>query len=182
MDEYIDSESIEILKLSTRSELTQRERDEVKRPSDLYHALANHYSDPAVQLARFIYALEKLGHRRYGSRAVRELGQANGIIFDHTKLNGDTNIFLLHQHLADLCCMLPNTYQSKLIDHFAKELQINPSTCKTPCEILTKALEKEILTADDHINVIEDALIKVGLSENKIKVYIGSCQRAGTLE
>ena len=59
--------------------------------------------------------------------------------------------------------MLPKTYYSKLINHFAKEwLKINPCTCKTPCEMLTKALEKRILTADDHLNVIEDALIKVG--------------------
>lgn len=45
VDDHIDDNSVEIMKLGLQMELTQTERDNAKRPSDLYHALANHYQD-----------------------------------------------------------------------------------------------------------------------------------------
>ena len=184
VDDYIDGESVNILKLSTRSELTQEQREKINCPSDLYRTLANHYTDSEVQLARFIYALRKLGHRRYGYRAVKELGQSNiPIPFDLTKVSGDQNDFLLHENLAEFCCMLPQDSHASFITYFAKNLlKVNPFIFKSPYEIITKALESNILTPDNHLNILEEALIKINISESKIKVYIENCQRARKLE
>ena len=74
VDRHIDNSSVEIMKLGLRTELTQTERDKAKTASDLYYALANH-TDSEALLARYVYALEKLGRRRHGYRAVRKLSE-----------------------------------------------------------------------------------------------------------
>ena len=180
VDEYIDQESLEIMKWSMQTELSLTERDKVKQPSDLYHALKNSYKDPAVLLARFIYALERLGHRRYGRRAVRELEVAHcPPRFDLANLKADRNNFILHQCLAMVCCILPRDCYDSFIAYFAKKLGVNPKKFQTPCHILTKLLERKFITPDNQLDLIEDALIKVELSENKIKEYIESCLTIG---
>ena len=121
VDDYIDAESLAILKLSAQSELTQNERDGVKCASDLYRALAKHYTDLKVLLARFIYALEKLGHRRYGYRAIRVLPITDRPApFDHSKLQPKVaeSEFIFFQRLAALCCMLPRSYHTNFIAYF----------------------------------------------------------------
>ena len=137
VDDYIDAESLAILKLSAHSELTQNERDGMK--------CAKHYTDLKVLLARFIYALEKLGHRRYSYRAIRVLPITDRPApFDHSKLQPKVaeSEFIFFQRLAVLCCMLPRSYHTKFIAYFAKKLGINPSLQlhPTPCDILTKSL------------------------------------------
>lgn len=183
-DDYIDAGSLDILKLSVRSELSQDECEKVKSVSDLYHALAKHYADPIVLLARFIYALENLGHRRYGHRAVRELSRYSLPPFDLTmaKLRPEMtgNDFILLQRLAVLCCMLPESCYPKFISHFAKKkLNANPSIYQTPCDILTKLLLELIITTDTLFNEIEEALIKVELSESQIKEYFDNYEKIG---
>lgn len=185
--DYIDAGSLDILKLSVRSELTQEECDRVISASDLYHALAKHYTDPKVLLARFIYALEKLGHRRYGHRAVRELSSNHSLPPAFTDLAKvkfrpavDRNEFILLQRLAVLCCMLPEGCHPKFTSHFAKKkLNANPSIYQTPCDILTKLLLERVLTTDNLFNEIEEALIKVELSESQIKEYFDNYEKIG---
>ena len=185
--DYIDAGSLDILKLSVQCELTQDECDKVKSVSDLYHALAKHYTDPIVLLARFIYALENLGHRRYGHRAVRELSSYSLPQFDLTmaklRFKMTRNDFILLQRLAVLCCMLPESCQSRFISHFAKQKHVNanPSIFQTPCDILTKLFLEHIITADNLFNEIEEALIKVELSESQIKEYFDNYKKIGKI-
>ena len=185
--DYIDAGSLDILKLSVRSELTQEECDKVRSASDLYHALEKHYTDPKVLLARFIYALEKLGHRRYGHRAVRELSSKHSLPLAFADLTMekfkpiiDRNEFILLQRLAVLCCMLPEGCHPKFISHFAKKkLNANPSIYQTPCDILTNLLLERIITMDNLFNEVEEALIKVELSESQIKEYFDNYEKIG---
>ncbi len=186
-DNYIDAASLDILKLSVRRELTQDECDGVESVSDLYHALAKHYTVPIVLLSRLIYALENLGHRRYGHKAVRELSRYSSLPpdpFDPTtaklRLGSTGNDFILLQRLAVLCCMLPETCHSRFISHFAKKkLNANPSIYQTPCDILIKLLLERIITTDNQFDEIEEVLIKVELSESQIKEYFDNYKNIG---
>jgi hypothetical protein len=150
-DNYIDAASLDILKLSVRSELSQDECDRVESVSDLYHALAEHYATPRELLSRLIYALENLGHRRYGHKAVRELSRYSLPTFELTmaklRSNSTGDDFILLQRLAVLCCMLPESCHSRFISHFAKKkLNANPNIYQTvPCAILTKLLLEHII-------------------------------------
>lgn len=182
VDDYITVESLDIIKLSVRSELTQVECDKIEVASDVYRELAKHYTDPEVLLARFIYALEKLGHRRYGHRAIRELKECyHPSPFDFTKLleKTDKNDFILRQRLAVLCCMLPEEYSANFIRHLAKKIPVNPQKFKTPCQILKIAVQETIITPDNHVNEIEEALIQANLPEIKIRELVNNYNKIG---
>ena len=73
VDNHIDKNSIEIMKLGLQTELTQSDMEGEKCPFGLYHKLGRKYTNSKVPLSIFIYALEKLGHRRHGLRAVDKL-------------------------------------------------------------------------------------------------------------
>ena len=185
-DNYINAASLDILKLSVRSELTQDECDRIESVSDLYHALAEHYTTPKALLSRLIYALENLGHRRYGHRAVRELSRYSLPPFElsmaklRSGLTG--NDFILLQRLAVLCCMLPESCHSKFISHFAKKkLNANPSIYQSPCKVLTKLLLEHMITKDNLFDEIEEALIKLEISESQIKEYFDNYEKIGEI-
>ena len=150
----------------------------MKCASDLYRTLAKHYTDLKVLLARFIYALEKLGHRRYGYRAIRVLPITDRPApFDHSKLQPKVaeSEFIFFQRLAALCCMLPRSYHTKFIAYLAKKLGTNPSLHPTPCDILTKSLMENIITTDNQFNEIEEALVE--LPESQIKEYFDKYEK-----
>lgn len=180
-DDFITRESVDIMKLSMRCELTQKERDTAHKCSSLYYALTNHYKKED-SLARFYYALKILGHRRYGCRAARELEgtpqefDVAAKVQDHNKSD-----FILHQCLAIVCRLIPSEYYRGFITHIAKELRVNPDLFNTPCDVLIKALEENYFMSTNQFNLIEDALIKAGLSESKIREYVESCQDLGRL-
>lgn len=170
VDDYIDKESLDILKLSVGSELNETQCQKIKIASDLYCELAQHYTDPEMRLSRFIYALEKLGHRRYGCRAIRHLEERyRPAPFDLAKLKVDMNKFILLQRLTVLCCTLPKDRYDRFSDHLAKKVLANPKKYNTPWKILRKALKKNLITSENHLDVLEEALIEVELSERQIK-------------
>ena len=172
VDDHIDEESLEIMKLGMRRELTQVQRDEAKSPSDLYRALECHYrfQDSSVCLARFIYALKRLGHRRYGHRAIRQLRDFS--IVEPTAFHpaaylgeNDLKIFKFLQSLVEVLVALKGkqNMQQKLIKYFTEKHlnRANPSNIKTLCSLFTLLLEKEVITAD-RPQPLTEALKKVG--------------------
>lgn len=176
VDNWIDEESLEIVKLGMRAELNQDLRDGVKRPSDLVNALTVHYTIP-IAVSRIIYSLEILGHRRYGYRSIRYLQQhLNQKVkpFDPSsdlRAGVHPQKFCLHQCLAVACQILPEEHKGSFAKHFGKKLSINPKTMKTPCNVITRLLERDEVDFENHIDVIEEAFIKSKLSESKIKRY-----------
>ena len=170
VDDYIDEDSLEIMKLGMRSELTQAQRDESRSPSDLYHAIECRYHDSSVCLARFIYALKRLGHRRYGYRAIRQLSEFPIVeppAFHPTTCLGTDEFkrFRFLQNLVEvLVCLKGNQdTQDKLIRYFVEEHLhgTNPNNIKTLCHLFTLLLEREVISADRPQALVE-ALNKVG--------------------
>lgn len=130
---FIDEEGLAIMKLSMLSELTQTECESIARPSDLYHALETYYPDKDVQLARYIYALEKLGHRRYGCRAIRALDKQHRpkpFNLDQLPKKVDQSVFLVHQRLAVLCCMLPKDNYENSLNTSQKSFRAIPASTR----------------------------------------------------
>lgn len=175
MDDHIDEESVDIMKLGMRGELTQRERDAALKPSDLYHALAKHYEEP-VALARFIYALEKLGHRRHGHRAVRQLSEFS--ISKQEKFTPNMSIrreklklFQLHQCLVEVLVHIEEEHHPVLIFHFTTTYLhgANPNTINSPCTLFTQLLDKGVI-GKDNIGVLAEGLRKIGDYRNADRV------------
>ena len=162
VDNHIEESSIEIMKLGLRTELTQAELDPTTTPSDLYHLLERNYCDSEVLLARFIYALEKLGHRRHGLKAVRELDNFDiekpkqfipADIIDPTKLQ----LFNFYQCLVEVCSHLDPSYYSRLIKLTTKTYLggRNHKLIKTPCKLFVILLEHRKITKDDQTCLVE---------------------------
>jgi hypothetical protein len=176
VDDHIDPESLDIMKLGMRGELSQTERDTACMPSDLYHALAKHY-EPPVALARFVYALERLGHRRHGHRAVNELSEFS--ISKPDQFNAAAHMtedkleaFLLHQRLVDVLVHLEEEYYPKIIPHFTKTCLrgINPNTIDSPCALFTQMLERGVITKDNTDRLVE-GLRKMGDNKSANRVH-----------
>ena len=176
MDDHIDTESLDIMKLGMRGELTQTERDAADQPSDLYHALVKHY-EPPVALARFVYALERLGHRRHGRRAVNELSEFFISIPDQFTAaahmtEDNVEAFLLHQSLVDVLVHLEEEYYTKIIPHFAKTCLrgINPNTIDSPCALFTQMLETGVITTANTDRLVE-GLRKMGDNKSASRIH-----------
>ena len=157
VDEHIDESSIEIMKLGLQTELKQTERDNAKKPSDLYHALKNHIHEPEALLARYVYALEKLGRRRHGFRAVRKLSNftmEKPAKFDPTRKPPEFNFY---QCLVDICVHLDTSCHSRLIAYATKTLLdgTNPGLIKSPQELLTKLLQMKLISKDNQKDLVE---------------------------
>ena len=179
LDDLIVPESLEIIKLSLRSELKQVQLESIGSSADLCDALRGVYDDEQKVLARIMYALKVLGHRRYGYYALRKLQQTVTLptefdlsclptIVDHDK-------FCLYQHLATVCRVLPRENYDRFIKHFATQLEINHSTVKTPCEVLVKMLLADKISCENHEELIEEAMIKSHLCDDALKIYQTRC-------
>ena len=170
-----------------RSELKQSERDEAKFPSDLAHCLMkSHYHDPSILLARFIYALKILGHRRYGYRAIRRIYSTISTnpssldiefeIDEHVGANRKD--FLLNQYLATACRLISQKYSKRFILCCAKKLGHNPEKYTTPCEVITKLLDGDLLTLDNHVDFMEEAMITADVPERVLQEYQDVCSES----
>jgi hypothetical protein len=191
IDDLIDDKGLEIMKLSMQSELTQTERDSATSPTDLLHCLKRKYITPTVLYARIAYSLEIVGHRFYGYRAVRKMEKVcTPPRFDVvTQLHSTTNIdeFFLHQCLAVACRLIPESSWEGFIFHCAEMLNHNRARYSTPCQVITKMLREGVLTTENYEDIVEEALIKAGVSESILHKYhksytkiTGKCFAPGT--
>ena len=193
VDQHIDPESLEIMKLGMRSELTQVQRDRVKNPSDLYHELECRYrfqvSSDSVCLARFIYALKGLGHRRYGHRAVKQLSEfsiAKPKAFNPAAYMGEKDLkkFKFLQTLVYILVQLKEEHktQQELIKYFVEAHlnKTNPSNIKTLCSLFTLLLESEVIT-EHRPDALIDAMKKIGAAHITERCNLQSSSKYGIL-
>ena len=165
VDSHIEESSVEIMKLGLQTELAQAEMESEKFPSGLYRKLERKYSNPEVLLSRFIYALEKLGHRRHGFRAVRKLNEF-GIkkpkqfnptdeIIDPAKVR----LFNFYQCLVEICRDLKVSHYKRLSTYSTKTYLggANPRlpTCKTPWTLFVNLLNHRTISEDDQRCLLE---------------------------
>lgn len=180
LDVHIDANGLEIMKLSMRCELSQDERDNVANASSLCYRLLEQYDRPVDFLSRLIYALEILGHRRHGYRAVRQIEKVyKPPPFDTNNLHSRVNKekFLLHQCLAVACRLIPRSSNRSFTAHYAEELGHNPNNYTTPCSIITQLLEQGKVTVDNYEDFVEEALIEADFSDTQLKDYHDICNR-----
>ena len=163
------------------SELVQTERDNANSPSDLLHCLKKKYITPTLLYARFIYTLEIVGHRFYGYRAIRKMEKVyTPPHFDvatqlHSTINTDE--FILHQCLAIACRLVPENTWDSFIFHCAEKLNHNRNRYTTPCQVLTKMLQEGVLMTENHEDIVEEVLVKAGISESVLHKYHKSCTK-----
>lgn len=169
------------MKLSMHSELTLTERDSARSPSDLLHCLKKKYITQTLLYARFTYTLEIVGHRFYGYRAIRKMEKVHtSSHFDvatqlHSAINADE--FILHQCLAIACRLVPENSWDNFIFHCAEKLNHNHNKYTTPCQVLTKMLQEGVLTTENHEDIVEEALVKAGVSESVLHKYHKNCTK-----
>ena len=177
VDEHIDEGSLDIMKLGMRTELTETQREAAKSPSDLYFALGLHYDDPTLLLSRFIYALELLGHRRHGFRAVRKLDDfaiQKTTQFNPAHFVSEDKLkeFHFNQCLVKVCAHLEASYHSRLIAYFTRTHLggTNPRMIHTPSKLIIKLLERQLITTTDQ-NALLEALVIVGAGKSTEYIY-----------
>lgn len=110
-------------------------------------------------MARYVYALERLGHRRYGFRAIRRLNEFSiekPVQFDPTMCSNplESNFY---QCLVDINVHLNTSCHPRLIAYAAKALLdgANPELIKSPHELLLKLLQMRVISKDDQRNLVE---------------------------
>ena len=164
VDDHIDKSSLEIMKLGLRGDVKEGELEKAKSPSDLYNILtksrlANKH-DSDIILARFVYALEILGHRRHGFRAVRKL-KDNSIRkptqYSPTGNQDEIREFNFFQCLVQICVHLDNKHYQPLFNYSTKIYLsgINPSNFNKPTQLLTRLLHERIITTEDQNCLVE---------------------------
>ena len=151
----------------------------VQSVANVYDALRHVYDTEGNVLARIVYALRILGHRRYGYFAIRKLQQTLPSFDPHTSLpkGVDCDEFYFYQCLATVCRVIPEENEECFIKHFSRLLEINPNTVKSPCKILVRLIVGSKLGCENYLDLIEDALIKSKLSESVIREYLDSCDK-----
>lgn len=147
-----------------RTELSGTVRESARRPSDLYVALSEsvYYYDPTVLLARFLYALEKLGRRRHGHRAMRQLAEFS--ITEPSKFSPEDHMsgdqlqeFLFHQLLVKILVKLGKGCDQKLIGYFTMHHLhgANPRVIKDPVTLFTVLLQTGVIDKNNTKAMIE---------------------------
>lgn len=180
IDDVIDKNGLELMKLSMYEELTEAERNDAKSPSDLATYLMKHDYNPQDLLERFIYTLRMLGRRHYGHRAARNLEKSFCHRFNTigpVKSNVDRQKFLLYQYLVTACRLIPSDCCKCFICQCARVLGHNPKKYKTPCQVLVKLLHENELTCDNHVHFMEDLFVKAGVSESVMEEYENMCTK-----
>lgn len=165
-----------------RCEIAQNVRETARSPSDLVTPLMEHYDNPEIVYARFIYAFQILGHRLYGHRAIRKMEcvrRAQGDIqFDIDNYGTvDEREFLLHQFLAIACRVIPSDCRESFIAYCANEMGHNRNNYNMPCEVLTRLLMENKITTENHVELMEDAMIKAGVPETVLQEYQEICDK-----
>lgn len=152
------------MKLGLQSDLLQDDLDKATRPSNLYNALvkrrlANEW-DQEVLLARFVYALEKLGHRRYGFRAVRKIenfGIKRPAEYCPVGEQAKVKEFHFFQCLVEICVHLDVKHYRPLYKYSAKMHfnGTNPKLITAPAHLLTLLLYEGVITIDKQEHLVE---------------------------
>lgn len=186
LDKDIDREGLEIMKLSMRCELRQDQVENATKASELCYHLIEVYERPEVVLTRIIYALEILGHRRYGYRSVRKIENAYTrplASFDTTMLPERVNKenFLLRQYLAVACRHISEECSRHFIAICANRLHQNSKIFTTPCAVITKLIEESVVTVDNHEDYMEEIMVEANVSESQLKQYHDICRRISKL-
>ena len=145
------------MKLGMRSEFHQTELDTARKASDIYNILVNKHREA---LARFVYALEKLGHRRHGFRAVRKLKEFSIQKPSQYMPSGgkrEVQKFNFFQCLVEICVHLDANLYSRLFAYSAKVLLggTNPKKFETPCKLLICLVNREVMHAGDQTKLVE---------------------------
>ena len=180
IDDVIDKNGLELMKLSMYEELTQAEKDDAKSPSDLARYLKEHDYNPQDLLERFIYTLRMLGRRHYGHRAARNLEKSFCHQFNTigpVKSKVDRQKFLLYQYLVTACRLIPSDCCKRFIHLCAEMLGHHPNNYETPCQVLIKLLYQNKLTCDNHVDFMEDLFIKAEVSESIMEEYENMCTK-----
>ena len=176
----IDKESLDIIKLSMHNEISEDFRENTKSLSQLYNHLKSRYNnDPTKTIVRLIFALEILGHMRYGYRAanvLKKLFKDDPPALDMSPAMKED--FLFQQLLAIACKLLPSNCYKKFIRYCAKQMRHNQRLYRTPCEVIRVLISTTTLTKDNCSEFMEDALIKAGLSESKLQMYSNQCSKS----
>lgn len=185
LDKDIDREGLEIMKLSMRCELRQDHVENATKASELCYHLMEYYNNAEIVVRRIIYALEILGHRRYGYRAVRKVESVYRppALFETTMLPERVNKehFLLHQYLAVACRHISEECSRHFIAICANRLDQNSKNFATPCAVITKLLEENVVTVDNHEDYMEEVLVEAKVSESQLKQYHDICIRISKL-
>lgn len=162
VDNHIEESSIEIMNLGLQAELKRAEMETVKSASDLYHQIERKYSNSEVLLSRFIYALEKLGHRRHGFRAVKKLdefGIKKPKQFNPAEIIHPTKVqlFNFYQCLVEICRDLEVSHYKRLLTYSTKTYLggTNYRLIKTPWKLFATLLERKIISEDDQTCLLE---------------------------
>ena len=172
------------MKLSMYEELTQTEKDDAKSPSDLARHLKKHYDNSLDVQERLIYTFKILGHRHFGYRAARKLEKSLGsrchpfdIVPSQLYCQVNRQKFLLCQYLVTACRLIPQDCWEGFIKQCAKRLGHNWHKYDTPCQVLIKLLQQSKLTCRNHVDFMEDALVKAGVSESIMEEYENICNK-----
>ena len=153
------------MKLGLQTDLQETALDRAQTAAEIYILLTSKHSIE-VSLSRLIYALEKLGHRRHGFRAVRKSRDFSIEKPSPHVPDGDqekVQKFYFYQCLVEICVHLDKKYHRRLSAYCASILLdgISPYNMETPCQVLIRLLHRAIINKDDQ-NKLVDALGIIG--------------------
>lgn len=152
VDKLLSESSTEIMKLGLlgdKNKVPYEKLQKARQPSDIFHVLEEKLGTKAAE-QRFIYALKKLGNRRYGFACIEEYRQ---IVGKHPPPRFETRNepahFGLCQCLVGICVKAKEEVSKALFLYCGPLLNINPENFNSLAHMFTIMYQDKKITPDD---------------------------------
>lgn len=154
VDRLVSESSVEIMKLGflgDKNEEPYKDLEKAKQPSDIFHVLEDNLGSKEAAEQRFIYAINRLGDRRYGSQCIKAYRQIVGKRlppkFETRNKSAD---FGLCQCLVDICVKAKEDVSKALIQYCSNYLlKTNPENIRSLAYMFTKMYHRKVVTPDN---------------------------------
>ena len=167
VDSNIDKSSNDIMYLGAYSEIAPRDSEHIVQASNIYHLLRGKCINDSQTLARFMYALKKLGRKRRGiycnnqfSKKIKVLPPSTHDCDDRATENHE---FGFYQCLVDLCVTLEEDRSvSKRVRMYVSRYILGIYPESTVAKLFLKMLRKPDILSKDNQEQLSLALGQCG--------------------
>ena len=167
VDGNLEKSSNDIMYLGAYSEIANRDSDHIVQASNIYHLLREKCINDRQTLARFMFALKKLGRKRHGIYCNTQFFKKVKILppstQDYDERTTENDEFGFYQCLVDLCVTLEEDRStSKRVRMYASRYILGIYPESTVAKLFLKMLKNPEILSKDNLDQLSLVLGQCG--------------------